>query len=101
MNAGKEKINPVHATVVAALLLTAAAMVLWLNHVRQDWTHAVTINSLTPILKGSGDDCSSSQSIAFERPGTTLRVHRIRYWKDCETIDIRLRDGRSGTHHRR
>jgi hypothetical protein len=87
--------------VVAIVGLLAMVGTLWLvlgaNDVRQDRKHAVTMNSPTPIFAESGHDCDTRPQIALGQPGATLRVRRIRYWKDCATLDVTLPDGNPAT----
>ena len=90
------------SVVVFAILLAAigvASIVFWAADVYQDRKHTITANSLTPIFAGSGDDsCGRGQriEIATAQPGSRLSVRRIRYWKDCATIDIALPNGQGG-----
>ena len=71
------------------------------NDVREDRKHRVTVVSPTPVFAGSGseNDCYMTRQhteIAVEQPGTNLRVRRIRYWKECATVNIVLPNGNSG-----
>jgi hypothetical protein len=84
------------AIVVAIVGLSAMVGSLWLVDVHQDRKHTVTENSLTPVFAGSGQDCDKRPQLALGQPGATLRVRRIRYWKDCATLDVTLPDGQSG-----
>jgi hypothetical protein len=72
-------------------------LVSWANDVHEDRKHTLTVNSLTPIFAGSGDeDCDRRQQLTAVQPGATLRVQRIRYWKNCATVDVVFSDGRRG-----
>lgn len=85
--------------VVTVFLLSLAVLAFWANDVREDREHTVTVISPTPIFAGSGsdNDCyTRHQQTAIEEPDTTLHVRRIRYWKDCATVNVVLPDGRSG-----
>jgi hypothetical protein len=83
------------ATAVA--IIGVLLLALWANDVRKDRKHTVTVNSPTPIFAGSGDeDCDRRQQLTAVQPGVALRVQRIRYWKDCATLNVALPDGRKG-----
>jgi hypothetical protein len=94
--------SPVQVVAVTITLLSFVVFVLWANDVREDWGHTVTVNSPTPVFAGSGNEqdcyysCYSRQQATVEQPGTSLKVRRIRYWKDCATINVVLPDDRSG-----
>ena len=84
---------------VTVVSLSLAVFVLWANDVRIDREKTVTVISPTPVFVGSGSeaDCSTPRGqTAIEKPGATLHVRRIRYWKDCATVNVVLPDGRSG-----
>jgi len=42
-----------------------------------------------------GDTCGGTQ-LTTVQAGANLRVQRIRYWKNCATVNIVLPDGREG-----
>ncbi len=70
---------------------------LWANDVRKDRKHTVAVNAPTPVFVGSGDeDCGSRSKLTTIEQGARLRVQRIRYWKNCATLDVTLSDGRNG-----
>jgi hypothetical protein len=72
-------------------------LALWAKDVRQDRKHTVTVNSPTTIFAGSGDeDCDRRQQLTTVQPGAVLHIQRIRYWKNCATLDVALSDGRKG-----
>ena len=73
-----------------------AALVLWGNDLRQDRKHTVTTEAPTSLFAGTGHSCDTRQQIAVVERGVVFSVRRIRYWKDCATLDVRLSDGRSG-----
>ena len=67
----------------------------WANDVREDRMHTVTANSLSPVFAGRGDEvCDRKQQLTAVQPGSTFQVQRIRYWKDCATLDLALPGGR-------
>jgi len=77
-------------SVVACLILTA-----WGWDVHNDRKHVVTVISKTPVFAGD-DWCHDGQRLMDVAPGIHLGVRRIRYWKDCATLDVALPDGREG-----
>jgi hypothetical protein len=80
-----------------AILLGVLFLVLWAYDVHGDRKHTVSVNSPTPVFVGSGDDdCDRGPQLTAVQPGATLRVQRIRYWKNCATVDVALSDGRRG-----
>ena len=79
------------------LLLIAGGLVRWAADVYQDRRHTVSIKLPTPLFKGSGnDDCDRAQQIKIIQPGAPLVVRRIKYWKDCATIDVAFFNGQHG-----
>jgi hypothetical protein len=81
------------------VLLSLSVLAVWANDVRKDREHAVAVISSTPVFVGNGSegDCYTQPvKAAVEQAGTSLRVRRIRYWKDCATVNVVLPDGRSG-----
>jgi len=64
--------------------------------VRQDRKRAVTVDEPAPVFAGSGHGCDMGQQIAVVQRGAVLSVRRIRYWKDCATLDVNAPDGRLG-----
>lgn len=77
-------------------LISLLIAILWILDVRADRKHIVVVKSETPFFAGGGDEACGGTQLTTLRSGTTLRVRRIRYWKNCATIDIALPDGRSG-----
>jgi hypothetical protein len=66
---------------------------IWGYDIWGDRKHTVVIRTETPIFIGSGQGCGGTR-MATASPNTVFRVKRIRYWKDCATIDVVLSDGR-------
>jgi hypothetical protein len=71
-------------------------LVLWANDVRQDHDHSIAVEAPTPVFAGRGRGCDTHQQIQVVERGSVFQVRRIRYWKDCATLDVRLADGRVG-----
>ena len=83
--------------IFAAVALGLVVLTLWQFDAWKDRQHTVLAKSQTPIFTGSGaDDCGERPRLAIAPEGATLRVRRIRYWKNCATVDVGLPDGRSG-----
>jgi hypothetical protein len=85
---------------VAAVPLGLVGVLLvswWWVDVSEDRKHTVIAEAPTPVFLGSGDEggCRGTQLSTVER-GTRLPVQRIRYFKDCATLDVVLPDGRKG-----
>jgi hypothetical protein len=79
-----------------AIFALIGALILWLNDMRLDRKHRIVVNSPTPVFAGRGHDCDTQAQIELAQPGTSFSVRRIRYWKDCATLDVTLSDGRLG-----
>jgi hypothetical protein len=83
--------------VVIALAVGVLLLTPWACDVYNDRKHTVLVESPSPIFTGSGDEsCGQSQQLTTAQPGTVLRVRRIRYWKNCATINVALPDRRNG-----
>jgi len=82
---------------VPVVALAALLFVLWVRDVRDDSKHTVIVNAPTPIFAGTGNEggCRGAVLTTLES-GTKLPVRRIRYLKECATIDVLLPDGRRG-----
>lgn len=85
----------------AAIPLAGVAVVLsvlWLNDIRNDRKHIVLVKSPTPVFERSGgENCLfGGKPLRVVQPGTKLPVRRIRYWKNCATVDVALPDGTEG-----
>ena len=78
-------------TGIAALFLLA-----WLLDVWKDRRHTVRVISETPVFTSDGDgDCEGKQ-LTVAHAGEALQVRRIRYWKNCATIDVTLPNASKG-----
>lgn len=72
-------------------------LVLWSLDIREDRKHVVVVNAKTPVFIGSGDeDCDARGQLTTVEKGVKLPVERIRYQKNCATLDVLLPDGRKG-----
>jgi hypothetical protein len=70
-------------------------VVVWARDRYEDRKHTVTANSVSPVFPGHGDeDCDLKQQLTEVQPGSTFQVRRIRYWKNCATLDLTLPGGR-------
>jgi hypothetical protein len=78
--------------VVIALLIAA----LWARDVWEDRKHVVVVESETPVFAGAGDESCGGTQLTTVQAGAVLRIHRIRYWKECATLNIVSPDGREG-----
>lgn len=76
---------------VGLLILT-----LWANDIRQDRKHTVLVKSPTPLFAGAAGGLCDGAKLTELQPGTNLRVRRIRYWKECATLDVILPGGGDG-----
>ena len=68
----------------------------WSYDVWSDRRHSVSVLTDTPLYVGNGSSECSGPRLANLSRGTNLKVRRIRYWKNCATLDVTLRDGRTG-----
>ena len=82
--------------IAAALIGALLTIALWVHDVRNDRKHTVRTKSETPVFAGSGDEACEGKPLTVIQPGATLHVQRIRYWKNCATVDVALPDGREG-----
>ncbi len=78
------------------LAFALAVCTLVVDDVRQDRKHVVTIKSQTPIFAGSGDGFCGGQRLTVVQAGAVFPVRRIRYWKNCASVDVVLPDARHG-----
>jgi hypothetical protein len=83
--------------VIAFFIMGALMAVRWLADRADDRRHTIVVNAPTPIFAGSGEEgrCNGALLTTAWR-GNQFKVERIRYLKDCATIDIVLGDGRKG-----
>ena len=84
-------------TAIPLLIVGLVLSVLFLKDVRNDRKHILTVNAATPVFMGTGGEggCHGAQIMQIEA-GAKLAVRRIRYLKDCATLDVALPDGREG-----
>ena len=78
--------------IVIALLIAA----LWARDVWKDRKHVVMVESETPIFAGAGNESCGGTKLTTVQAGAFLRVQRIRYWKECATLNVGLPDGQEG-----
>lgn len=78
------------------LIVAVLIGLLWVGDVRKDHEHRIAINSETALFAGNGDEGCGGKRIGVIEPGAAVRIRRIRYWKNCATIDVALPDGRKG-----
>lgn len=85
---------------VAVVTLVLAGLiipvVLWGYDIWQDRRHVISVLDETPVYAGEGNESCDGTKLATLQQGTKLHVRRIRYWKNCATLDIRLSDGKDG-----
>jgi hypothetical protein len=88
------------ALIALAIILTAAMVsfpaIWWAYDVWQDRTHTLSVNENTSVFIGKGDESCGGAQLAVVAPATSVQVRRIRYWKNCATVDVELADGRRG-----
>jgi hypothetical protein len=93
----KNRLALVFGGAVSVLIVGTLLFLARIKDVRNDRLHIVIVNAATPVFVGTGDDggCHGNQLTIVER-GSRLPVRRIRYLKDCATLDVALPDGREG-----
>jgi hypothetical protein len=93
----KNRLALIGGGAASLLIVGTFVFLLWIKDVRNDRKHIVIVNTATPVFVGTGDEggCHGTQLTTPER-GSRLPVRRIRYLKDCATIDVALPDGREG-----
>jgi hypothetical protein len=84
------------AIVICTLLVTLVSVSWWFYDVQQDRKHIVTVESQTLVFVGSGNEACRGQRLTDVQTGAVLPVRRIRYWKNCATLDVVLADSRPG-----
>jgi hypothetical protein len=82
--------------IVVCVLVGLVVASWWFYDVQQDRKHVVTVESQTTVFAGSGTRLCRGQRLTDLQTGAILPVRRIRYWKNCATVDVILRDGRHG-----
>jgi hypothetical protein len=82
--------------VVCMLVASLASVIWWFYDVHQDRKHIVIVESQTLMFAGSGNRACQGQRLTDVHTVGVLPVRRIRYWKNCATIDVTLPDGRDG-----
>ncbi len=83
--------------VSSAAAIVGVGLLLWAMDVHHDRQHIVVFKAATPVYVGTGEQngCQGTQLTTVEQ-GVKLPVQRIRYLKDCATLDVVLPDGRKG-----
>jgi hypothetical protein len=81
---------------IVLIVITLVIVALWANDVREDREHIVLVKSETPVFAGAGDEACGGTRLTVAQSGVRLPVRRIRYWKECATLNIVLPDGREG-----
>jgi hypothetical protein len=84
------------ALVVCSLVVGLVLVSWWFYDVQQDRKHIVTVKSQTPVFVGSGNGLCGGQPLTVVQAGAVLPVRRIRYWKNCATLDVVLPDAHHG-----
>jgi hypothetical protein len=83
-------------TSVCTLVIGLVLAGWWAYDVGQDRKHSVIVESQTQVFTGSANGLCGGQRLTTLQAGNILPVRRIRYWKNCATIDVGLPDGRRG-----
>jgi len=93
----RSRLSILRLALLALVIAVVLVVILWANDVRNDRKHIITVKATTPVFAGKGAErgCHSVQLTTLDR-GVQLQVHRIRYLKDCATLDVTLPDGRQG-----
>jgi hypothetical protein len=82
--------------VAAVVIITLLIVTLWAHDVWKERRHTVRVESKTPVYAGSGDESCGRSRLIFAEPPATFRVQRIRYWKNCATVDVVVPGGQKG-----
>jgi len=80
---------------VVALFVGTLIAVCWAYDARQDRNHTMVVTAVTPVFKGYEENCGGTQT-AILQPGAQPQIRRIRYWKNCATVDVVLSNGQEG-----
>jgi hypothetical protein len=78
------------------LIVCGAFAALWGWDVWQDRKHTVTVLTESPVFAGGGNELCDVSQLAVVKEGAVFKAKRIRYWKNCATVDVVLADGRKG-----
>lgn len=78
------------------VILIVVILALWSYDVWNDRSHSVSVLADTPIYAGHGSEACGGNKLTIVHRGLMLPVLRIRYWKNCATLDVDLPDGRIG-----
>ena len=88
------------ALTALAIILAAAVVsfpaIWWAYDVWRDRRHTLTVNQNTSAFIGKGNESCGGVQLAVIAPATSVQVRRIRYWKNCATVDVELADRRRG-----
>jgi hypothetical protein len=82
------------AFVLLALLSISGivASAWWTYDVWLDRQKTLDVSSPSPIYKGRGSELCEGTVLMTVQAGTHFKVKRVRYWKNCATIDVELPD---------
>ena len=86
---------------IAALALaiaTLASSALYAYDVHQDRLHHLAPTETVPVFAADRLDCGREERtpVASVGPANPVRVLRIRYGKDCQTVKIQMASGQTG-----
>lgn len=85
------------ACVAFLLLVGAVFATFWSYDVWEDRKHTITVREQTPVFAGNGNElCDGASQLVVAEADTMFHAKRIRYWKNCATIDVALTDRRKG-----
>jgi hypothetical protein len=86
------------AGLVLVGLLAAVPTAIIALDIRSDRRRTVTVNVRTPLYAEPRLDCGRREpaAIAFVSPGDRVKVLRVRYGKDCQTVKVAIGDGGVG-----
>jgi hypothetical protein len=78
-----------------AVAIIGVVLFLWAMDIHHDRERVVIFKAATPVYVGTGvqGGCHGTQMTIVES-GVKLPIQRIRYLKDCATVDVVLLDGR-------
>jgi hypothetical protein len=86
-------------TALTIILVTALASfpaAWWAYDIWNDRRHTLTVDENTSVYTGKGNASCGGEQFSVIAPATKIQIRRIRYWKNCATIDVELADGRKG-----